>query len=122
MVAAARMLCEMGAGRTFAVLGKMAELGADGAEIHRQTGRDLAGTGLDNLVAVGETARPLCAGFDAEGGGDHYCATVDEAARWLGGHTRAGDRILIKGSRSAAMEEILPLLATAFADDGTSRD
>jgi len=126
MMAAAQALLGLAGsaapGRTIAVLGHMAELGDAATEIHRQTGRDLAGTGLDVLVAVGEDARPLGVGFDAATGGGHYCATVAEAARWLGAGTRAGDHILIKGSRSAAMEEILPLLAVAFGDGGDSPD
>ncbi len=32
---------------------------------------------------------------------------------WLASHTRAGDQLLVKGSRSAGMERILPLLATS---------
>ncbi len=121
MIAAVAALLSLDEGsestRTFAVLGHMAELGEDADEIHRETGRQLAASDLDILVAVGTAARPLSAGFDAEGGGGHYCAAVDEAARWLGTRTRPGDRILIKGSRSATMEEIIPLLATAFSGD-----
>jgi len=109
-------------GRTFAVLGHMAELGVTAAEIHLQTGRQLADAGLDFLVAVGEEARPLSEGFDGAGGGGHYCATVTDAARWLAGRTRTGDRILIKGSRSAAMERILPLLIGACSADHENQD
>ncbi|MDX2473909.1 MAG: UDP-N-acetylmuramoyl-tripeptide--D-alanyl-D-alanine ligase [Candidatus Krumholzibacteria bacterium] len=113
---------EGGTARTFAVLGHMAELGPNAAEIHRNTGRQLAELGLDILVAVGSRAQALSEGFDAVAGGGHYCAAVDEAARWLATHTRHGDHILIKGSRSAAMEEILPLLAEACGDSASSSE
>ena len=81
------------------------------------TGRELAAGPLDMLIAVGKNARPLSVGFDAGGGVGHYCADLKEAARWTALHTRAGDRLLIKGSRSAAMEDILPLLAEAFRNN-----
>ena len=103
-----------GAGRAVAVLGAMAELGPDSACIHEQTGRKLAAGPVDLLIAVGENARPLGVGFDAGGGVSHYCADLKEAAQLAALHTRAGDRLLIKGSRSAAMEEILPLLVEMF--------
>jgi len=102
------------AGRAVAVLGHMAEMGSEAVEIHRDTGRKLAATGLSCLVAVGSEARPLIEGFDAEGGSGHYCETREEAARLLADLTAPGDRLLIKGSRSAAMEELLPLLEISF--------
>ncbi len=126
MLAAGRALVDLsgaeGTGRTFAVLGHMAELGDDAVEIHRDTGGRLARTGLDFLLAVGAEARPLVAGFDAAGGDGNYCAAVDEAARWLANRTLPGDRILVKGSRSAAMERILPLLKTACRGDHKTQD
>ena len=115
MVAAGGALGRLpGAGRAVAVLGAMAELGPDSASIHDQTGRELAAGPVDLLIAVGKNAHPLGVGFDAGGGVSHYFTDLEEAARLAALHTRAGDRLLIKGSRSAAMEEILPLLAEAF--------
>ena len=123
MLAAVQSLLAMAAvgavGRSIAVLGHMAELGPDGVEIHRKTGGDLAATGLMDLVVVGEAARPMGEGFDAAGGTTHYCAAVEEAARWLVDHSQPGDSLLLKGSRSAAMEKILPLLIEACGNDGT---
>ncbi len=103
-----------GEGRTVAILGFMGELGSNSAAIHERTGLELAAGPVDVLLAVGENAHPLAVGFDAGGGVSHYCADLEEAARLAATHTRAGDRLLIKGSRSAAMEDILPLLAEAF--------
>ena len=109
-------------GRAVAVLGHMAELGPDTAVIHRETGQAVAATGIGTLLAVGEIARPLGEGFDAAGGEVHYCASVNEAAAWLATHTRSGDRVLIKGSRSAGMERILTLLADACGGDRANQD
>lgn len=111
MAAAARALVALpGGGRTVAVLGKMAELGPDAEDIHRQTGRRVREAGVDTLVAVGENARGLREGFDAAGGVGHYCASVEEAAALVAGITGPGDRLLVKGSRSAGMERLLGLL------------
>ena len=115
MEAAGRALGRLpGTGKTVAVLGAMAELGANSERIHEQTGRELAAGPVDMLIAVGENARPLSVGFDAGGGVGHYCSDLEEAAGLASLHTHAGDRLLIKGSRSAAMEDILPLLDEAF--------
>jgi UDP-N-acetylmuramoyl-tripeptide--D-alanyl-D-alanine ligase len=116
VLAACRTLAQLpGDGLTVAVLGHMAELGPDSETIHENTGRELAAGDLDILLAVGEKARPLSEGFDAAAGEGHYCATLAEAAAWLADRTGDGDRLLIKGSRSAGMEGILPILAKAFS-------
>ncbi len=118
MIAAARTLGRLpGGGRSVAILGAMAELGPDSDLIHEQTGRELAAGPLDLLIVVGKNARPLGEGFDACGGVGHYAEDLPEAARLAARYTRAGDRLLIKGSRSAAMEEILPLLTEAFRNN-----
>jgi len=118
MVAAVRALLALpGTGRAVALLGWMAELGPDSDAIHAQTGRELAALGLDELVTVGETAAPLAAGFDAAGGRAHHCDALAAAADHLARSTAPGDRILVKGSRSAAMERVLPLLAARFGTE-----
>lgn len=116
MAAAARALVALpGGGRAVAALGTMAELGPDSLEIHRETGRQVAAAGVGILVVVGENARGLCEGFDAAGGTGHYCASVAEAAALLAEITAPGDRLLVKGSRSAGMERLLALLEAAWA-------
>ncbi|MBK8166496.1 MAG: UDP-N-acetylmuramoyl-tripeptide--D-alanyl-D-alanine ligase [bacterium] len=116
MAAAARALVALpGAGRPVAVLGAMAELGPDSHRIHLETGQILAAAGVAALVAVGENARGLREGFDAAGGSGHYCASLEEAAVLLTEITAPGDRLLVKGSRSAGMERLLALLEAAWA-------
>jgi len=115
MVEAGRALRFLaGRGRVVAVLGAMAELGPDSANIHEETGKEMAAGPVDLLIAVGEKAHPLGVGFDAGGGVSHNCADLEEAARLAAFHTGPGDHLLIKGSRSVAMEELLPLLVEAF--------
>jgi UDP-N-acetylmuramoyl-tripeptide--D-alanyl-D-alanine ligase len=115
MKAAVKTLVELGGeGRALAVLGHMAEMGPDAADIHREVGKALAASGVDTLLAVGPEAEHLRTGFDAAGGSGHYCATREEAALLLARLSAPGDRLLIKGSRSAAMEDLLPLLESSF--------
>ena len=101
-------------GKAIAVLGHMDEMGPDAPDIHRRVGTELAASGVAALVAVGPQAEPFRTGFDAAGGSGHYCATREEAAILLARISAPGDRLLIKGSRSAAMEELLPLLEDSF--------
>ena len=113
-------LLALAGGQAVALLGTMAELGPRSSEIHRQTGRELCADGLDVLVAVGEAAQPLAAGFIAAGGRAFLCASAAEAADWAERHTNPGDRMLVKGSRSAAMDEVVTLLEQRFRNTDTS--
>jgi UDP-N-acetylmuramoyl-tripeptide--D-alanyl-D-alanine ligase len=113
-VAALNLLEELG-GRKIAVLGDMYELGRYEEEGHRIVGRrarDVA----DLLVTVGQLGRiigeeALQAGMDAAA---VYSVETNTQAidllRTLIKPGPAGDRILIKGSRAIAMEEIVAAL------------
>jgi len=107
---AAGTVGELTGGTAWAVLGAMAELGPQSERLHAQSGADLAALGIDRLVAVGERARPLAEGFAAAGGIAEVVVDHDAAADLLAAVTRPGDRILVKGSRSATMERVLAAL------------
>jgi UDP-N-acetylmuramyl pentapeptide synthase len=98
-------------GRRVAVLADMMELGPDEGRFHREVGERAAALGIDLLIAVGERA----AGY-AAGAGDLPTirfATVEEAVEGVGAHLRPGDVVLLKGSRSMALERVgTALLAT----------
>jgi len=103
--AALRTLAAMAAGRRVAVLGEMRELGADSVRLHRETGLLAAGLGLDLVfLAGGEEARAaLAEGLRAGGAGpagEAACA-ADIAALFA---PRAGDAVLLKGSRLTGLE------------------
>ena len=91
-------------GRRVAVLGTMAELGADGERFHREVGRHADELGVDVLVTVGEAALPFGAEF---GGEKHAVASPEEARAILEELAQPGDRVLIKGSRSAGLERVV---------------
>jgi UDP-N-acetylmuramoyl-tripeptide--D-alanyl-D-alanine ligase len=96
--------------RRIAVLGSMAELGADSAEMHERVGAAAAAGGIDVVLAGGDHAEALMRG--ARSGGlpaERVAAfgTNAEAAAWLRAHVRAGDVVLLKGSRRYKLEEIV---------------
>ena len=97
-------------GRKFAVLGDMLELGALTEEAHQEIGRELVRLGIDYLFVVGEKSRDIARGAK-EAGMDkdniyHFPFTA-EAGAFLQERLKENDLILIKGSRSAKMEQIV---------------
>ena len=100
-------------GRRLALLGKMAELGDFAEEEHRRVGRIAAGN-VQVLATFGELGRTLAAAAREAGLEDaQWFATKDEAARALARQLREGDTVLVKGSRSEALESIIPVLEGA---------
>jgi UDP-N-acetylmuramoyl-tripeptide--D-alanyl-D-alanine ligase len=104
MRAALEHLAASPAERRIAVLGTMAELGAGAAGYHREIGALAAESGVDLLVTVGAEALPYAEGF---GGETQSVATPEEAGALLEDVARAGDRVLVKGSRSVGLERVL---------------
>ena len=116
MEAALKTLATMrAAGRRWAVLGRMAELGEGEAEAHDRIGRLCIRLGVDGLIVVGAQARAIRDAADQEGfygQGDLFLADdADEAAEILAGRLGAGDVVLVKASRSAGLERVADLLA-----------
>jgi UDP-N-acetylmuramoyl-tripeptide--D-alanyl-D-alanine ligase len=90
--------------RTVAVLGDMAELGAEGPRFHAEIGE--AAAEVDVVVGVGELAR----GYQP----DEWAATAADAAGLVTRLLQPGDAILVKGSRSVGLEVVADaLLETA---------
>jgi len=95
-------------GRRIAALGKMGELGDYAETGYRRAGRAAADGRLDILVTVGAETQPLAE--EAETRGLSHVFRTDNtaaAATLLRSLARPGDLVLIKGSRSARMEQIL---------------
>jgi UDP-N-acetylmuramoyl-tripeptide--D-alanyl-D-alanine ligase len=93
-----------------AVLGDMLELGAAGAEEHREMGRTAARLGVDVIISVGDLAKCILDGaLDAGMPKSRLFAASNQAAaaELLNKHSKEGDAVLIKGSRGARMEKIL---------------
>jgi UDP-N-acetylmuramoyl-tripeptide--D-alanyl-D-alanine ligase len=101
------------AARRIAVLGSMAELGADAPAQHEATGAAAARAGVDALYCGGAFAQALAdgarkAGMDA--GRVEVFASNEDVATLLRERLGEGDAVLLKGSRVQKMEEILASL------------
>lgn len=121
-------------GARVAILGSMLELGEGSDEIHRTTLRSALARPLDLVVATGEfdrthrngVARPTGPGASTTGAGAPKTSNApaapalihapDLAAAYnqLRGRLRGDEVILLKGSRGAAVEALLPLFERDF--------
>ncbi|MCU0590393.1 MAG: UDP-N-acetylmuramoyl-tripeptide--D-alanyl-D-alanine ligase [Desulfobacterales bacterium] len=95
--------------RSLLVLGDMRELGRDAGELHRQVGRAAARSGAAKLLACGDFAADVAAG--ARQGGmataDITTGSRSDVLAALLLALRAGDWVLVKGSRAMGMEAIV---------------
>jgi UDP-N-acetylmuramoyl-tripeptide--D-alanyl-D-alanine ligase len=95
-------LSERAAGRRrVAVLGEMAELGAESARYHEEIRTLLSELGIEVVVAVGDGARA----YLGDGMETHFVADAD-SFHALVGALRPGDAILVKASRAVGLEGI----------------
>ena len=95
--------------RSFAVLGHMAELGGESRASHEDVGAVAAGTGVTGLIVVGTEAEPILAGARASRGWHGEAIGVPDgpgAVAALRDRLGAGDVVLVKASRAAALEGI----------------
>ncbi|BBE79676.1 MULTISPECIES: UDP-N-acetylmuramoyl-tripeptide--D-alanyl-D-alanine ligase [Phytobacter] len=103
MTAAAHVLAEMPGYRVM-VVGDMAELGDESEACHIQVGETAKAVGIDHVLSVGKLSKAIS---DASGVGEHF---DDKAAMIARLEALIAEKqiitILVKGSRSAAMEEV----------------
>jgi UDP-N-acetylmuramoyl-tripeptide--D-alanyl-D-alanine ligase len=114
VTAALRTLASMpAAGRRIAVLGRMGELGVEAEGGHRLVGDVAAQSHLDSVIGVGADAQWITEAAWRGGVEKVVCVdTTEEALKVLREYAKAGDVVLIKGSRSAHMERIVEGLLT----------
>ena len=112
MMAALDAFSEEKPRRAIAVLGSMAELGAESVALHERVGAHAAAR-VDVLLVAGDYAGALADGAIGAGfprAGLVPVASNAEAASWLQANARQGDAVLLKGSRKYRLEEILERL------------
>ncbi|WP_192457932.1 UDP-N-acetylmuramoyl-tripeptide--D-alanyl-D-alanine ligase [Musicola keenii] len=107
MTAAAQVLAEM-PGYQVMVVGDMAELGQEAEACHRQVGTAAKLAGIDKVLSVGTLSALI---GEASGVGEHFDNKTALTARLralVAEHNTI--TVLIKGSRSAAMEQVVRAL------------
>ncbi|ELY8062367.1 UDP-N-acetylmuramoyl-tripeptide--D-alanyl-D-alanine ligase [Salmonella enterica] len=107
MTAAVQVLSEMPGYRVL-VVGDMAELGAESEAFHRQVGEAAKVAGIDRVLSTGKLSQAIS---HASGVGEHFADKTALIARL---HALLQEQqmmtILVKGSRSAAMEDVVHAL------------
>jgi UDP-N-acetylmuramoyl-tripeptide--D-alanyl-D-alanine ligase len=110
MMAALDAFAAESAPRHIALLASMAELGEGAADLHRRVGAHAAATKVDVMLVGGEFAGELALGARDAGLPSERIVpfvTNAQAAQWVRDHARAGDAVLLKGSRKYKLEEIV---------------
>jgi len=98
-----------GTDRALAVLGDMRELGEEAPRFHRELGEEAAKSGVAGLYISGEFAEEVRQGALEAGlpGSLIHTGEKDALIRRLNRDIHTGDWILVKGSRSMGMEQIV---------------
>lgn len=127
MLSSLSVLADMQSGRRVAVLGDMREMGAVEEEEHELVGTR-AGNVVDLLVTYGDLARIIArAATEVDRPASRPLEIVSFAEEdreslieYLRGELRAGDCVLLKGSRGLQMEDIVAALRRDVQADGES--
>jgi UDP-N-acetylmuramoyl-tripeptide--D-alanyl-D-alanine ligase len=112
MLAALKTLQEMPcAGRRVAVLGDMAELGAQSEPAHAEVGKYVAELGINRLFAIGKMAGVTATAARKAGLSDVIeFSEVMTAAEAVKNYLKSGDVVLLKASRSTRLERLTEML------------
>ena len=107
------------AGRRLAVLGDMLELGDRGLALHEEVGVLVAQNGVQELITFGPLAQHIARGAQDAGMNIaciHTTTQPEDAVTLLRSLRRAGDVVLLKGSRGMAMERLVQALVEPEGD------
>lgn len=107
MKSAIRTLMNTDGSRKIAILGGMNELGEDSPLYHRQVGEFAREQKIDFLLTVGEKAEDIATGFGKDQGGSLHFKDKEELYKSIDKLFRKGDIILVKGSRTMQMEQVV---------------
>ena len=103
------------AGRRFAVLGDMAELGEAATACHEGIGKLLAGLPIEQAICIGELSCAIvlaARAFGMEEKRIRHVSSIPAVLEELELSLLPGDAVLVKGSRSMGLERVVGGLAT----------
>lgn len=95
------------AGRRILVAGEMLELGDRAPALHAACGRAAAEAGIDLVAGVRGNAEHLASAACAGGATSVFLPDAEAAGQWLAANLRAGDQVLVKGSRGVGLERAI---------------
>jgi UDP-N-acetylmuramoyl-tripeptide--D-alanyl-D-alanine ligase len=95
--------------RRIAILADILELGELSYQCHYDVGTYIAEQKIDEVVTIGKEAAYIAKGVQDKNSGivTHSFSSNQEAIQYLKGQLKAGDGILVKGSRSMRTDEIV---------------
>lgn len=96
------------AGSTYLVLGDMGELGSSGAQLHRAIGEFAKSKNIQKVYALGDLSQQTVTAFGP--GAEHFSSHAELLSALLQDLSVGQDpsaNILVKGSRSMSMEQIV---------------
>jgi UDP-N-acetylmuramoyl-tripeptide--D-alanyl-D-alanine ligase len=102
-----------GTRRRWAVLGEMRELGAEGDELHRDVGRLVARTGVDELLVVSAAAQAIASGASdvaTWSGRGRIVNDAEAAVSVLRAELCPGDAVLVKASNGVRLWRVAEAL------------
>ena len=111
-----RTLAARRAQRRILVAGEMLELGERAPQLHAACGKAAADAGLDIVVGVRGNAQHLAAAACWGGVASLFLPDAETAGQWLAANLRAGDVVLVKGSRGVHLERALEVLKNNAAE------
>jgi UDP-N-acetylmuramoyl-tripeptide--D-alanyl-D-alanine ligase len=113
-----------GANRALLAVGDMRELGAAAPAIHREMGRLSAAIGVDRIFVCGDFSAEVAAGARAAGMPSAAVTTGSRAQiqAALLSELKAGDWVLVKGSRVMGMDHVVRAIRHWAADPARARD
>lgn len=97
-------------GRRFALLGEMRELGDLSEAFHRDAGRVISELPFHMTLCIGPATADLAEEARRYGANCEYLTSREEAVRILARELAADDLLLVKGSRSNKLEELVEAL------------
>ncbi|VAW51593.1 UDP-N-acetylmuramoyl-tripeptide--D-alanyl-D-alanine ligase [hydrothermal vent metagenome] len=103
VAAAIDVLAEMKGGKVL-VLGDMGELGSDAAKLHSEIGSKAKDSGIDFLYTTGVLSVNTVSAFGENG---FHFENKEKLINALKENLTGSEVVLVKGSRSAAMEEVV---------------
>ncbi len=110
------------AGRRAVIFGDMLELGEQAPELHREMGEFLGGRDIQLLIAIGEYGREVLKGWNSVASSARQAMHFQEPERaWkpVWDRLKAGDGLLLKGSRKLGLEQIVNRIREHVSDADT---